>query len=151
MQHYSLVLVTYFYASILSELLLTNGTLKKVGDRLNNTALANTLERIKNNASDFYTGSLARDVIDDIKSAKGIINMTDLQIYDTLVKPPVSYTFNDLKMYTMPAPGSGAVLAMILNIMHGKTMSRVVHVLSHIALHVFCRKPFSKEATCIKP
>ena len=105
---------------IFSEILLKNGKLKQIGDLLKNPALANTLEKIKNNANDFYTGSLAQDVIKDIQDAKGIVNMTDLNMYMVSVKSPLPFQFNNLKMETMPAPGSGAVLAMILNIMHGK-------------------------------
>lgn len=72
------------------------------------------------NPYDFYNGSLAQDVVRDIQEKKGIVNMTDLMTYQVSVKTAIPFEFKDLEMHTMPAPGSGAVLAMIINIMHGK-------------------------------
>ena len=97
----------------------------QIGDLLKNTLLANTLEKIKNNPNDFYTGSLAQDVVQDIRAANGIITSSDLRQYRVGIGPALPFEFSNLNMLTMPAPGSGAVLAMILNIMHGKNLSKV--------------------------
>ena len=100
----------------------------QIGELLKNTALANTLEKIKNNPNDFYTGSLAQDVVQDIKAANGIITSSDLRQYMVSVKSALPFEFSNFKMLTMPAPGSGAVLAMILNIMHGKNLSKAMNM-----------------------
>ena len=100
----------------------------KTGELLKNTKLADTLERIKNNPNDFYNGSLAQDVVQDIKTANGTITSDDLRQYMVSIKSALPFEFSNLKMHTMPAPGSGAVLAMILNIMHGKNLSTAMNM-----------------------
>ena len=113
-------IIKHFWWLIFREILMVGGNLKKIGDLLKNTKLANTLEKIQMNPYDFYNGSLAQDVVKDIQEKNGIVSMEDLKGYMVSVKGTLPFDFNDLKMHTMPAPGSGAVLAMIINIMHGK-------------------------------
>ena len=100
--------------------MLVGGKLKKLGDDLTNPQLADTLERIKNNVSEFYHGPLAQEIVADIKAAKGIITVQDMANYNVSIKTPLKTNFKGLDMHTMPPPGSGAVLAMAINIMEGK-------------------------------
>ena len=103
--------------------MLVGGKLKKLGDNLTNPQLANTLERIKNNVTEFYHGALAQEIVDDIKAANGIITLQDMANYNVSVKTPLKTNFKGLDMHTMPPPGSGAVLAMAINIMEGKLLA----------------------------
>ncbi|XP_065055052.1 glutathione hydrolase 1 proenzyme-like isoform X2 [Rhopilema esculentum] len=107
----------------LSKILLVNGKFKNIGDELKNPELAATLEKIKNNPHDFYNGSLAKDVVQEVAAKNGIITEADLKSYKVSVKSTISFDFDNMKMHTMPAPGSGAVLAMVINIMHGFNIS----------------------------
>ena len=91
-----------------------------MGDTLKNPQLAVTLEAVKTNPDDFYTGPLSRKVSKDIQDMGGIVSEKDLNDYMISVKPTIKFDFDNLKLHSMPAPGSGAVLAMIINIMHGK-------------------------------
>ena len=82
---------------------------------------ARTLERIRDDPDSFYTGSLAQDIVKDIRDGGGIITLEDLKNYKTEVRTPLSAKMGNYTWYTNPPPGSGAVLSLILNILKGKT------------------------------
>ena len=96
------------------------GNLKKLGTVLKMPKFARTLERIRDDPDGFYNGSLAQDIAQDIKEGGGIITLEDLKNYRTRVRTPLSETMGNYTWYTMPPPGSGAVLSLILNILKGK-------------------------------
>ena len=81
---------------------------------------ARTLETIRDYPDSFYSGELAKRIVKDIQDGGGIITLEDMKNYTTKVRTPLSDTMGDLKWYTNPPPGSGAVLSMILNILKGK-------------------------------
>ena len=93
---------------------------KQQGENLTNPELAKTLKQIQNDPFIFYNGSLAQKVIDDIKNASGIMTLEDLKNYNVSIKQPLRNQFGSFSMLTMPPPGSGAVVSMILNILYGK-------------------------------
>ena len=122
-----ILFIHYIYIDLLfSNILLVNGKLKNIGDELKNPELAATLEKIKNNPHDFYNGSLAKDVVQEVAAKNGIITEADLKNYKISIKKTISFDFDNMKMHTMPAPGSGAVLAMVINIMHGKFLTVLI-------------------------
>lgn len=50
--------------------------------------------------------------------------MEDLSAYEPLVKDPIVVKFTDgLTMFNVPPPGSGSLMAMILNILDGYRMN----------------------------
>lgn len=56
--------------SFQSEILLNeDGSLKKEGDTIRLPKLASTLERIADKPEEFYSGAMAKDVVDDILEA----------------------------------------------------------------------------------
>lgn len=81
---------------------------------------ARTLEIIRDYPDSFYSGELAKSIVKDIQDGGGIITLEDLKNYTAKVRTPLSDTMGDLRWYTNPPPGSGAVLSMILNILKGK-------------------------------
>lgn len=95
----------------------------KVGDRITRPKLAETLEIIANEgADDMYTanGTIAQRLIHDIKEFGGIVEIDDLVDYKTTWAPPVVSTLKkDHTLHTIGLPGTGMVLALILNIMSG--------------------------------
>ena len=53
-----------------SEILLNkDGSLKQEGDTIRLPKLASTLERIASNPEEFYSGAMAKDIVDDIAEA----------------------------------------------------------------------------------
>ncbi|RDD46417.1 Gamma-glutamyltranspeptidase 1 [Trichoplax sp. H2] len=104
----------------LKELLQPNGTNLQIGDTMRRPALARTLRIIANEGAEaFYTGSLAPKIVNDIRSAGGIITAADLANYKVSVTDPIKIKIGNLTMYSLPPPSSGIVLGQILSILEG--------------------------------
>ena len=97
-----------------------DGCLKRKGDRLINQKLAITLERISNDPDSFYTGNLAKDIINDISSHQGIITNNDLENYSVEIKKAINASIGDHKLFTTGLPSSGILLTFILNVLKGR-------------------------------
>ena len=96
-----------------------DGSLYGTGDKLKNTKLAETLEKIKANPDDFYNGTLANEIVGDIKDAGGIVQLADLKNYEVKERKPVETVVKGMKIYSMPPPGSGSLVEMTMNILQG--------------------------------
>ncbi|NNM23355.1 MAG: gamma-glutamyltransferase [Flavobacteriaceae bacterium] len=88
----------------------------KVGDRIKNDAIANTLSRIaKNGRSEFYSGETARILTQYVQSKGGILTMDDLDAYEAHWREPITFDYKDLKVISVAPPSSGGVcLAQIM-------------------------------------
>ena len=105
-----------------SELLLTkNKKLVKKGDVIKNVQYAETLETVRDNPDSFYNGTLASKILRDIKKVNGSVTEEDLRSYTWILRDPYQSNIRDMKMYLTPPPTSGAVLALILNILRGRS------------------------------
>ena len=95
----------------------------KEGQTYTRTALADTLEALADAGDEgdelFYNGSIAANLVSDLSKHGGIISLADLGSYQPQWLDPISVniTTSNLTLYSIPPPGSGAVLAAILNIM----------------------------------
>ena len=67
----------------------------------------------------FYIGPLANDIADDIKRVNGTVKLDDLSNYTSIRREPYKVELLGMNMYLTPPPTSGAVLALILNILKG--------------------------------
>lgn len=114
----------------------TNDTWKE-GETYKRLNFADTLERIaKLGYQDFYRGKTAKNFVNDLRKLGGIITLDDLKNYEyksslrkdkyqylilffrVLVQDPIKVDLgNGLQLYSVPPPGSGVILAYILNIM----------------------------------
>ncbi|XP_064461236.1 scoloptoxin SSD14-like isoform X2 [Ornithodoros turicata] len=107
----------------LRELFYNNNTqdIYKEGEYMRRPVLADTLEEIaKKGADEFYSGEIGRKFVEDVRRLGGLITEEDLKAYKVKVKAATKSTVSGgLKLYSVPPPGSGAVLSMILNIMDG--------------------------------
>ena len=90
-----------------------------LGAIIKDQALAKTLERIRDNPEDFYTGALAEDIVKDIQDAGGIITLDDLANYKVVKRKALTDEIGDLTLYTLPAPSGGPAVTYILNILKG--------------------------------
>ncbi|XP_046549555.1 glutathione hydrolase 1 proenzyme-like [Haliotis rubra] len=98
-----------------------SGAAKGVGDTVMYPKLADTLETISTEgASAFYNGSLTDAIVSEIQENGGIITKEDLNEYTVSWRTPLTFTLRDgTTIHSMPAPGSGAVYAYILNVLDG--------------------------------
>lgn len=107
----------------------------QAGDLVKRHKLADTLEIIKNegvNTMYSRNGTIAKLIVQDIKDAGGIVTIEDLLQYDVRWKNPISISVKDKKtIHTLPLPGSGPLVAFIMNVLNEYLDSEI----SVLALH----------------
>jgi len=82
----------------------------EAGDRVQNLALAETLERIaKFGKAGFYEGPVADDLVARVQETGGIITHEDLLTYEPVWRDPIQFKYKDLMLYAMGPPSSGGI------------------------------------------
>src|SRR5690606_10733521 len=83
--------------------------------------LGRTLTAIRNNGRDgFYRGWVADSIVAEMERGGGIISLEDLARYEAIWREPITVTYRDHTIYSMPPASSGGVtMAEILNIVEG--------------------------------
>ena len=79
-----------------------------------------TLETIRDDPESFYNGPLAKKISQDIRELKGQVTEQDLRNYQAKIREPLKSELKRMTMLLTPPPTSGAVLALILNILKGR-------------------------------
>ncbi|XP_022086375.1 gamma-glutamyltranspeptidase 1-like [Acanthaster planci] len=98
----------------------SEGEILKEGDTLVDIKLAETYKKLAEGGENaFYKGDLADDIVADIADRGGIITKADLENYQVRRKEPLMFELDGMKVYSPPPPGSGAVYALIMNILQG--------------------------------
>ncbi len=81
-----------------------------LNDRLIQTDLAFTLERIAEGGKDgFYKGETADLIVAEMKRGNGIISLNDLENYEAIWRKPIEANYKQYKVISMPPPSSGGV------------------------------------------
>ncbi len=92
-----------------------DGTPKPRGYHLTNPAMAKTLGAIAADGPDaFYTGALARDIVDATATTgggrtPGLISLDDLAHYQARKRTPLCTDYRDHRLCGMPSPSSGGI------------------------------------------
>jgi gamma-glutamyltranspeptidase / glutathione hydrolase len=118
---------------------LRDGNLYAAGEIFRQPDLARSLRLIaQNGPGEFYRGSLACRIAEDMKLNGGLITLDDLRNYRPLERKPVEESYRGYRVYSMPPPSSGGIaLLEMLNIVeafplerYGAGSSRSLHLLA---------------------
>jgi gamma-glutamyltranspeptidase / glutathione hydrolase len=114
------------------KIFLNNGQPFKEGDVLRQPELAATLARLQRfGARDFYRGTTARLIADDMRRMGGLITLEDLRRYTAKERAPLRSTYRGHEIISMPPPSSGGVVLMeMLNILEGYDVGAMNHMSS---------------------
>lgn len=97
-----------------------NGTILQLGDIIYRRRYANFLETISTEGPDaLYHGKLANDTVRAVQSSGGILTLDDLARYKSIIRKPLSIDYGPFKIWSTPAPSSGAVVLSILKVLMG--------------------------------
>ncbi|KAL7848088.1 hypothetical protein AOLI_G00228060 [Acnodon oligacanthus] len=98
-----------------------SGAILKENDTITFTKLADTYQEIADKGPDtFYNGSIAQNLVNDIRDAGGIITLEDLLNYTPVLdESPLQESLGDFTMFVPNAPSSGPILILMLNILSG--------------------------------
>jgi gamma-glutamyltranspeptidase/glutathione hydrolase len=90
----------------------------QAGDRLVLKDLGQTLRRIAELGADaFYRGTIADQIVAEMKAGGGIISADDLKNYQAKIRPALHGTYRGYDIYCPPAPAGGVCLIEMLNIL----------------------------------
>jgi len=104
------------------------GELYEEGEILKNPDYARTLQELgERGAEDFYSGSLARMISDDLGIQGGFVTAADLHGYAVRHQSSISTDFNGYEVATVSAPHGGPTLLCILNILEGYDLQKLRH------------------------
>lgn len=104
-----------------------NGELTQFGELWVQKSLANTLKLIRDKGKDgFYKGEVAKEIAAYMKANGGIITLEDLNKYEAVERTPITGTFNEYGIISMPPPSSGGVAVIeMLNIMEQANLDSI--------------------------
>ncbi|KAM7369039.1 hypothetical protein PAMP_013338 [Pampus punctatissimus] len=101
-----------------------NKTVLSEGDIMKFPQLSETMQIIADDGADaFYNGKIGHDLIQDIKAAGGTIQMEDLKSFRVRVDDAWTVPLGNAQMYIPPPPAGGALLAFILKLMKGFSLT----------------------------
>ncbi|MFH1853020.1 MAG: gamma-glutamyltransferase [Candidatus Neomarinimicrobiota bacterium] len=113
----------------------------QAGDLLVQQDLARTLQLIVKNGRDgFYTGPVADLIVAEMQRGGGLITHADLKNYQSHYREPLTGTFREYGILTMPPTSSGGVLVIqMLNMLEnfeidsiGWNSSAYIHLLTEV-------------------
>jgi gamma-glutamyltranspeptidase / glutathione hydrolase len=102
------------------------GNFYQPGEIFRQPELARTLERIAAKPDDFYKGTMARELAEDVQRGGGLITAQDLAEYDVKERQPIRGTYRGYEIISAPPPSSGGVTMLeALNILEGYDLARM--------------------------
>ncbi len=81
------------------------------GDHVRRPRLARTLHYLGRYGPEaFYEGPIGRDIVDTVQSDGGVMTMDDLANYEVIEREPVTGSYRDYEIASMPLPSSGGLV-----------------------------------------
>lgn len=110
-----------FNAGAAAKVFLVNGKVPAVGTIIKQPELAKTLSALaEQGAAGFYTGPVARQLVEGVKKMGGIWSLQDLAGYEVKERKPVYGEYRGARIISAPPPSSGGIaLVNALNILSG--------------------------------
>lgn len=103
-----------------------DGNFYQPGERFIQPELAETLSRIANDPSTFYTGSMANELAASVQKGGGLITAADLAAYRAEERTPLYGKYRGYDIITSPPPSSGGIVLLeSLNILSGYDLSKM--------------------------
>lgn len=126
----------------------SSGNLKKIGDKIKISGMADTLCKIaKHGPEIFYKGEIAEKISEDMKRNDGLLSYEDLSTYSTKWTEPLLGKYKEFKVFTNHPPGGGIMLLEMLNIIENLNLSGLSHNSSEY-IRIICE--VMKQATVDK-
>lgn len=92
------------------------------------TDLARTLRAIARGGPDaFYTGAIAQEIVDFVRSQGGLLDMEDMASYAPAVVEPLRGRFHDYTLLTVPLPSPGLTTVQSLQMLEGFDLAGYGH------------------------
>ena len=106
-----------------------DGNFYEPGDVLKQPDLAATLKKIAAEGPDgFYKGDVAQKIAASVAEAGGSMSIEDLANYKPVIREPVSGSYRDYDIVSMPPPSSGGThIIQILNVLEGYPLGFLGH------------------------
>ncbi|MEH0664955.1 gamma-glutamyltransferase family protein [Vibrio scophthalmi] len=129
-----------------ADIYLNQGETLKVGDRICNPALADTLSMLaEKGLEDFYRGDLAQSMADDLAAMGSPIRLEDFHQFRAKVMQPLHVTTSKGTLYNFGAPTQGVASLLILAIYDRLAVNAQTEV-----EHMHCLVEATKQAFLIR-
>jgi len=96
------------------------GRAPQAGEIFRNPGLADVLTRIAQGGKQaFYTGELARRIVQAVRSAGGCLSESDLAAHQTTWEMPIRTSYRGVNIWECPPNGQGLAVLLALNLLEG--------------------------------
>jgi gamma-glutamyltranspeptidase/glutathione hydrolase len=110
--------------------------------------LADTLDAIaKLGHEGFYSGAIAKQIVDSVQKAGGIWTLEDLSSYQTVSREPIQFNYHNVKITSASPPSSGGiVLGSIFRMLEDYDLSKLTSVQKKHLLIELMRRAYADRA-----
>lgn len=110
----------------IASIFLKGGKSYRVGDRLVQKDLAQTLKLIAQQGSDaFYKGAIASEIVKASNQHGGILTSKDFTDYTVRQTQPLQCNYRGYEIVSAPPPGGGTTVCQMLNILEGYQLKQL--------------------------
>lgn len=105
---------------------LNDGFPRTEGDTVRQRDLAQTLRAVaQQGPAAFYTGPIARAIVDEVVNCGGMMTVEDLASYQPIITEPLKAQYRGLTVLSAPPPHSGITIIEALNILQNADLKKL--------------------------